>query len=113
MRPGDRVALTVPNGLCFLDGYFGALYAGCTVLPVPPMSAPPELAARLSHARCAALISDESTHFLAETALLEVTGTRSLDADPQLRQEAAEPPVRVFKTPDTPTPAVQLLSNGR
>ena len=27
--------------------------------------------------------------------------------------EAAEPPVRVLTTPDTPTPAVQLLSNGR
>ncbi len=27
--------------------------------------------------------------------------------------EAAEPPVRVITTPDTPTPAVQLLSNGR
>ena len=27
--------------------------------------------------------------------------------------EAAEPPVRILTTPDTPTPAVQLLSNGR
>jgi long-chain acyl-CoA synthetase len=55
---GDRVALSVPNGRGFLAAYFGALYAGVTVLPIPPMSAPPEIQARLEHARCKALIDD-------------------------------------------------------
>jgi long-chain acyl-CoA synthetase len=78
--PGSRVALSVPNGLAFLDGWFGALYAGATVLPVPPMSAPPELAQRLTHARCAALLCDASTAELAEAALRQVSGVRRLDA---------------------------------
>jgi long-chain acyl-CoA synthetase len=55
---GDRVALSVPNGRGFLAAYFGALYAGITILPIPPMSAPPEIQARLEHARCKALITD-------------------------------------------------------
>jgi long-chain acyl-CoA synthetase len=55
---GDRVALSVPNGRGFLAAYFGALYAGVTILPLPPMSAPPEVKARLQHARCKALIDD-------------------------------------------------------
>jgi long-chain acyl-CoA synthetase len=54
---GDRLALSVPNGLGFVDAWFGGLYAGCTLLPIPPMSAAPELAVRLVHARCAALIA--------------------------------------------------------
>jgi long-chain acyl-CoA synthetase len=78
--PGARVALSVPNGLGFLDGWFGALYAGVTVLPVPPMSAPRELAHRLAHARCAALLCDASTGELAEAALAQLPSVRRLDA---------------------------------
>ncbi|MET0283033.1 MAG: AMP-binding protein [Polyangiales bacterium] len=55
---GDRVALSVPNGRGFLAAYFGALYAGVTILPIPPMSAAPEIEARLEHARCKALVAD-------------------------------------------------------
>jgi long-chain acyl-CoA synthetase len=55
---GDRVGLSLPNGRGFLAAYFGALYAGVTVLPITPMSAPPEVEARLVHARCKALIAE-------------------------------------------------------
>ena len=79
--PGDRLALSVPNGLGFLDGWFGGLYAGCTLLPIPPMSAAPELAARLRHARCRGLIADASTRGLADAAHALCPGVRALDAD--------------------------------
>ncbi len=69
LRPGARVALSMPNGLSFMDAFWGALYAGLTLIPVPPMSAPPELAARLRHARCAALITDARTRALGTAAL--------------------------------------------
>ncbi len=71
---GDRVALSVPNGRGFLAAYFGALYAGVTILPIPPMSAPPELEARLSHARCKALIATTKVgafELIEPAALLE------------------------------------------
>jgi long-chain acyl-CoA synthetase len=81
VRPGDRIALSVPNGLAFLDGFFGGLYAGCTLLPIPPMSAAPELAARLRHARCAALISSDATRALAHGALAAWPAARAIEAD--------------------------------
>jgi acyl-CoA synthetase (AMP-forming)/AMP-acid ligase II len=39
--PGSRVAISLQNGASFLDAWFGGLYQGLTLLPVPPMSAPP------------------------------------------------------------------------
>jgi len=39
-------------------GWFGVVYAGCAVVPVPILSAPPELAFRLEHAGCGALLCD-------------------------------------------------------
>ncbi|MDB4972752.1 MAG: Long-chain fatty acid--CoA ligase [Myxococcaceae bacterium] len=59
LAPGDRIALSMENGLGFLDAWFGGLYAGCTMLPVAPMSAPAELAQRVQHAGCKALVSSE------------------------------------------------------
>jgi long-chain acyl-CoA synthetase len=79
LAPGARVALSAPNGLGFLEAWFGALYAGLTLLPVPPMSAPPELAHRLAHARCAALITDVHTRALGAEALRLAPGARALD----------------------------------
>jgi long-chain acyl-CoA synthetase len=76
---GARVAVSAVNGLGFLEGFFGALYAGCSVLPVPPMSAPPELAYRLRHARCAALITDAHTRELGDKALALAPGARAID----------------------------------
>ncbi len=81
IRPGERLALIVPNGLGFVDAWFGGWYAGCTLLPVPPMSAPPELAQRLQHARCRALVADQDTRALGEEALKTCPGVALLDAD--------------------------------
>ncbi len=56
--PGDRVAICTANGLDFVAAWFGALYAGCTTLPIPASSTPHEIADRLRHASCKALLSD-------------------------------------------------------
>jgi long-chain acyl-CoA synthetase len=80
VSPGDRVALSVPNGLAFLDAWFGCLYAGATTVPVPPMSAAPELAHRLEHAGVKLLLSSEATRPLAGAALALVPGVLHRDA---------------------------------
>jgi long-chain acyl-CoA synthetase len=53
---GDRVALSLPNGRAFVEGWFGTLGAGATVVPLPLGSTPAELRLRLSRARCRALV---------------------------------------------------------
>jgi long-chain acyl-CoA synthetase len=43
LRPGDSVALMIPNLPEFSIAYFGALYAGCTVVPLNVLLAAPEV----------------------------------------------------------------------
>ncbi|MEM1417190.1 MAG: AMP-binding protein [Myxococcota bacterium] len=81
VRPGDRVALVAANGPAFVAAWFGVLYAGAAVVPVPILSAPPELAFRLTHARCVALVHDAGCADLAADALRLVEGPlRTFDA---------------------------------
>lgn len=56
VRPGDRVALMAPNSPAFVACWFGIAYAGAAVVPIPTVSAPPEVAHRLAHARCRLLV---------------------------------------------------------
>ncbi len=58
LGPGDRVAICTANGLDFVAAWFGAVYAGCTTLPIPVMSTAHEIAFLLQHARCKALLTD-------------------------------------------------------
>ena len=44
IEPGDKVALLVPNVPEFTIAYFGALYAGATVVPINVLAAAPEVA---------------------------------------------------------------------
>ncbi len=55
---GDRVAICTANGLDFVAAWFGTVYAGCTTLPVPVSSTAHEIAFRLEHAGCKAILTD-------------------------------------------------------
>jgi long-chain acyl-CoA synthetase len=55
---GDRVAICTVNGLDFVAAWFGTVYAGCTTLPIAASSTAHEIAFRLEHASCKALLSD-------------------------------------------------------
>jgi long-chain acyl-CoA synthetase len=58
LGPGERVALIGENSAEFVAGWFGIVYAGCAVVPIPTLSAPPELRYRIEHANCRALLCD-------------------------------------------------------
>jgi long-chain acyl-CoA synthetase len=58
LGPGNRVAICTANGLDFVAAWFGAVYAGCTTLPIPVMSTAHEIAFRLEHSGCKALLTD-------------------------------------------------------
>jgi long-chain acyl-CoA synthetase len=55
---GDRVAICTANGMDFIAAWFGTVYAGCTTLPIPVSSTAHEIAFRLEHASCQALLTD-------------------------------------------------------
>ncbi|MFF9345852.1 long-chain fatty acid--CoA ligase [Streptomyces sp. NPDC014734] len=58
VRPGDRVAVLLPNMTDFLYAYYGALAAGATVVPVHGLLVAEEVAYVLRHSGASALISD-------------------------------------------------------
>ncbi|MEM7436310.1 MAG: AMP-binding protein [Myxococcota bacterium] len=81
LEPGARVAICMDNGLEFAAAWFGCVYAGCTTLPIPAMSTAREIAFRLGHANCRALLCDD-THkaIAAEAKALAGTATEIMTA---------------------------------
>ena len=68
IRPGDRVALVAANGLDVVVAWFGAAYAGATVVPILLLSSPAEVTFRLEHSGCRILIHDGERAPLASAA---------------------------------------------
>lgn len=56
LEHGDTVALAAPNEPRFTIAYFGALYAGCVVLPLNPLLLADEMAYQLRDADARALV---------------------------------------------------------
>jgi len=74
---GDSVALIGENSADFVAAWFGCAYAGCALVPIPLLSAPPELRFRVEHAGCRAVLFDAARAQLVDAALA------GLDPQPQ------------------------------
>ncbi len=59
LRPGDKIALQLPNVPQFLIAYFGILKAGLVTVPLNPLLTAPEIEYHLSDSDSAALITHE------------------------------------------------------
>ncbi len=57
VRPGDRVALLLPNCPQFVIAYFGAWKAGAVVTPVNPLYTPKEIAYQLNDAGAETIVT--------------------------------------------------------
>jgi long-chain acyl-CoA synthetase len=66
---GDSVALIGANSAEFAAAWFGIAYAGCAVVPIPILSAAPELRMRVEHAGCRALLFDAERAELVAAAI--------------------------------------------
>ncbi|MBM4267666.1 MAG: long-chain fatty acid--CoA ligase [Deltaproteobacteria bacterium] len=119
--PGDRVALIAANRIGFAAAWFAIAYRGATVVPIPILSAPGEIAFRLEHARCRAIVFDaergdlvarasegQSVHPL-DLARLEASGDDDL-AEPA-RVEAASPAMILYTSGTTGRPKGALISH--
>ncbi len=96
LGPGARVAIFMQNGLDFVAAWFGAVYAGCTTLPIPATSTAREIAFRLEHAGCAALLSDEDRAAVALESCRRADGQSAvLFAEDVVGGARQEPPYEV------------------
>jgi long-chain acyl-CoA synthetase len=57
IAPGDKVALMIPNVPEFTIGYFGILYAGCTVVPLNVLLTAPEVSYHLEDSDACLLLA--------------------------------------------------------
>jgi long-chain acyl-CoA synthetase len=110
LGPGDRVAICTANGLDFIAAWFGTVYAGCATLPIPAMSTAHEVAFRLQHAGCKALLTDVDRSAVAHEGKARA-GTSSevlLVGDAIASATGEAPPC------DTPpdSPAMLLYTSG-
>ncbi|MES9593225.1 long-chain fatty acid--CoA ligase [Streptomyces sp. NPDC094045] len=81
VRPGDRVAVLLPNSVDFVYAYYGALAAGATVVPVHGLLVADEVAYVLRHSGAVALIGGGPMWPVAEEAA-RATGVRAVHGLP-------------------------------
>lgn len=66
---GDRIALAAANGEPVVVAWFAIVSAGAVVVPISTASAPAEIALRLDHAGCRAILHDAANRDLARAAI--------------------------------------------
>ena len=88
VHAGDHVALCAANSVDFVAAYFGIVYAGAAVVPVPILSAAPEVHFRAAHARCKAVIHDAARAALVQRATVDLSQTKPLLLESLVTQTA-------------------------
>jgi long-chain acyl-CoA synthetase len=77
-RPGDKVALQLPNIPEFVSAYFGILKAGLVLVPLNPLLKAGEIAYHLADSDARLLITGAFSAEEARTALAEVPGVAAV-----------------------------------
>ncbi|MGW1193545.1 long-chain-fatty-acid--CoA ligase [Streptomyces sp. NPDC002559] len=90
VRPGDRVAVLLPNTADFLYAYYGALAAGATVVPVHGLLVAEEVAYVLRHSGCVLLIGGGALWPVAEEGA-RAAGVRAVRGVPAGGAPLSEP----------------------
>jgi long-chain acyl-CoA synthetase len=113
--PGDAVALMIPNVPEFTIGYFGILYAGCTVVPLNVLLAAPEVRYHLEDSDSRLLLAHPLFADPAEAGAAEadvsVVWAGGEGGDSIAAMAAAAPVDRLHPTLPTDT-AVVLYTSG-
>lgn len=68
VRRGDRVGLIGENSAAFVSAFFGIVYVGAAVVPIPSRSTESEIAHRLRSSKSRAILFDEPRRARAEAA---------------------------------------------
>lgn len=90
VAPGDRVLLCASNDVAFVAAYFGVLYAGAAVVPVPVVSAPAEVAFRARHANARVALVDRDRRALLPDEVLALD-VHEVTTEDRASHESFEP----------------------
>ncbi len=112
IAPGDRVAVLGANGEDLVAAWFAVAYAGAAVLPISTVSAPPEVAHRLAHAACRAIVFDAECAALASAATASLRSAARAGAHVETTARRASSPGRSARagTAASALPMAELLA---
>jgi long-chain acyl-CoA synthetase len=115
VRPGQAVAVMVPNVPEFTIAYFGILYAGCTVVPLNVLLAAPEVTYHIQDSEAVLLIAHslfrEPASLGAQGAGLSIAWSDGLASD-DLPAMAAGAPLAALHPTSPDDTAVILYTSG-
>ncbi|MEK9518166.1 long-chain fatty acid--CoA ligase [Streptomyces venezuelae] len=106
VRPGDRLAVLLPNTIEFLRVYYGALAAGATVVPVHALLVADEVRYVLEHSGAVGIVSGGPLWAVADEAA-RAAGVRAFQGAPS----SPRPMVAAEPSDDSDT-AVILYTSG-
>ncbi len=115
IRPGDRVALLLPNGLDFIAALYGTLSAGAIAVPLNPLLRGAEVAERLADSGAAVLATRPGAEQLAglDVAVADPQAARSAHPAGSVAERAAEEPaVLLYTSGTTGRPKGAELTHG-
>jgi long-chain acyl-CoA synthetase len=114
VRPGDRVALMIPNVPEFAAAYYGILRVGAITVPLDVDLTRPELRAMLADCEASLLIAWRALRTLDEPAWLVAPGSFFDDAEPAaaVEREAGDTAVIVYTSGVTGEPKGAELTHG-
>jgi len=113
VRPGDRVGLLAENSPAMVAAWFGVLYAGAAVVPVPVVAAPRELAFRMGHSRAKALLADSAQSELAAHAGVPVRALEDLaEGDPEVDDAPADQAMILYTSGTTGAPKGAVIGHA-
>jgi len=112
VRDGDRVALLGGNGLSFAAQWFGVIYAGCTVVPIPVTASADDARHRIEHAGCRVLLCDEERLPLARETITNARQRPIVAVDSELATEQGPTPVPFKHTESDEATAMILYTSG-
>ena len=108
--PGDRVALLFRNSPHYVAAYYGALLAGCVVVPLNPHEREGVLARQLEHCRARFLIGDTvHEEWIALAGLVNRNGVESIGVETDDDSGALS---RFLRQMDDKSMAVEAVLSG-
>ena len=115
VRPGDRVAIVLPNGLDYIGALYGALSAGAIAVPLNPLLRRTEIEDRVTNSDASILVAPAAAEELAGLPVALVDPSAALAATPVagvVPRDPGEPAVLLYTSGTTGRPKGAELTHA-
>ena len=115
LRPGDRVAIVLPNGFEYIGALYGTLSAGGIAVPLNPLLRRAEIEERLADSDASILVAPAAAEELAGLPVARTDASEALIATPDngiAERGGDEPAILLYTSGTTGRPKGAELTHG-